>query len=399
MLARVHRRLILFAVLLSGATLMISGLLTIREYFERNLALVARTISYAIEPAVVFGDGDAIREGIASVAAVHEVRLVELRGKDGRVLSRWAQPAAGSDAPGNSFTERLLHLPAAKAKITHGSQVIGEVSVAGDTGVLTGYLLSGALISLCCLGITIIAMRILGRRMEEGVVGPLADIALVAHEVRSQRAFDRRVRPSDIAEIDKFGRDFKALLAELQGWHVSLTEEKDKLEHEATHDRLTGLGNRALFERSLEAEVAETVRSRTSFALLYLDADHFKQVNDVYGHMSGDALLVGIAQRLRGCIRDKDAAFRLGGDEFAIILGNGVDHSLLDAVTMRLQEALSTPIAMPSGRSLNASLSIGAAIYPDDGISPDDMLRRADERMYEDKVRKRGTLRVQGSHA
>jgi diguanylate cyclase (GGDEF)-like protein len=397
-LARVHLRLVLLAVLLSGAMLMVSGLVTIRDYFERNLALVASTVSYAVEPAIVFGDAEAMRDGVGSVARLHDVRLVELRDADGRLLTRWTPPG-GDVAAGETLTERLLGVELARQAIHRGDQTIGEVRVAGDTSMLTGYLLSGALISLCCLGLTVLAMRLLAKRMDEGVVAPLSDIASVAHEVRSQRAFDRRVSPSGIAEVDKFGRDFNALLAELEGWHSSLTAEKDKLAHDATHDPLTGLGNRALLERSLQAAVGDELRPAQPFALLYLDADHFKQVNDRHGHQAGDTLLIGIANRLRSSIRLHDHAFRLGGDEFAVVLGPTVDHARLATVVGRIETAMAEPVDLPSGKAILPSLSIGAAIYPDDGGSPADLLRRADELMYQNKLRKRDNHRTQGSHA
>lgn len=397
MLAHVHRRLVFLAVLLSGATLMLSGLVTIRGYFEGNLDLVARTIGYSVEPAVVFGDARAMREAISSVAEGHEVRLVELRDPRGQLLARWeAYPGAAAQP---SLTERLLRIKPATELVRHAEETIGEVHVTGDTGVLRYYILSGALISLCCLSITFIAARVLARRMEEGVITPLADIASVAHDVRSYRAFDRRVSPSGIAEIDKFGRDFNGLLNELEGWHSTLTQEKDKYEHDATHDALTGLGNRVLFDRCIDQAVSETARTGASFALLYLDANHFKRVNDAHGHLAGDALLAGIAARLSGCIRQEDRAFRLGGDEFAVILSPAADLEMLDVVTARIEEAMAAPIILPSGKTVVPSLSIGAALYPDGGLSSQELLRLADEHMYQDKLRKRSGFTSQGSHA
>lgn len=397
-LARVHRRLVLLAVVLSGTLLMASGFLIIREYFERNLTLVARTIGYAVEPAIVFGDPEAISESIGSVAGMHEVRLVELRDGAGRLLARWSPP----DHPANSapsLTDRLLQLAPGRETIGHGEQRIGEVRVIGDTHILASYLLTGALISLCCLGITVLASRLLMRRMEEHVVEPLAQIASVAHMVRRKRAFGLRVPHSEIAEIDTFSTDFNALLAELQGWHASITREKDQLAHQATHDSLTALGNRALFEDRLADMVNETVRSGAAFGLLYLDADYFKRVNDKHGHLSGDMLLVGIATRIRACIRQQDQAFRLGGDEFAVILTPAVDQGRLNAVVRRIEMAMKEPFDLPSGEAISPSLSIGAAIYPDDGISPHDLLRCADEAMYQHKLRKRGDFPSPDTHA
>lgn len=397
-LARVHRRLVLLAVLLSGALLMASGFFIIREYFERNLTLVARTIGYTVEPAIVFGDPEAIRESMGSVAGMHDVRQVELRDAAGRLLARWAPPGK-SESGTPTLADRLLEIAPGRETIRHGSERIGEVRVIGDTRLMANYLLTGALISLSCLGITVIASRLLMRRMEEDVVRPLARIASVAHTVRRHRAFGLRVPHSAIAEIDTFSTDFNALLAELQGWHTSLTREKDQLAHQATHDSLTALGNRALFEHRLGERVDETVRSGAPFGLLYLDADFFKQVNDTHGHLAGDALLVGIAARIRACIRQHDQAFRLGGDEFAVILTPALDRARLDAVIRRIELAMDEPVELASGEVIRPSLSIGAAIYPDDGISPQDLLRRADEAMYQHKLRKRGDFSSTDQHA
>lgn len=397
-LTRVYRRLVLLAAVLSGVLLMTTGFVVIRGYFERNLSLVARTIGYTAEPAIVFGDPQAIRESIGSVAGLNDVRLVEVHDSAGRLLASWSPPDSGNNAaPG--LVDRVLNVGPARETIRHGDTEIGRVRVVGDTGLLASYLLAGALISLSCLGITVIAMRILMRRMEEDVVEPLARIASVAHTVRRKRAFGMRVPPSAIAEINTFSTDFNALLAELQGWHVNLTQENDQLNHRATHDSLTGLGNRALFESRLGEMISETIRTGAAFGLLYLDADHFKQVNDTYGHLAGDALLKAIAGLLQSSIRQQDQAFRLGGDEFAIILNPAVDQIRLDSVVRRIEQAVATPVALPSGDDIHPSLSVGAAIYPDDGVSPEDLLRFADDAMYKQKLRKRSDLSRPDAHA
>jgi diguanylate cyclase (GGDEF)-like protein len=395
-LARTHRRLVVLAVLLAAATLLTSGLLTTRNYVERNLELVAHTIAYTIEPAMVFGDPDAIREGIASVAGTGDVERVELYGPNGELLSLWTRIPEGSEGLAEKLTDLSLRMAPARTEIRHGDKLLGRLTVVGDNRILAGYLISGAVISLCGLGIILLAMRILAQRMEEGVIAPLDDIAAVAHAVRQDRAFDRRVQPSGIAELDRFGRDFNALLAELEGWHNSLTREKNQFEHEATHDALTGLGNRTLFERTLDMMVGETARSGEPFALVYFDADRFKEVNDLHGHAAGDALLVEIAARLRRSARRQDHAFRLGGDEFALILGPNIDSEMLGSIANRIKAAMAVPIALPSGCSIIPSLSMGAAIYRDDGLSPEELLGHADRDMYQDKRRKRGPSVVEG---
>jgi len=273
--------------------------------------------------------------------------------------------------------------------IRRGQHMIGQVRVYGGVSGVGVYLLSGVGVAIWCLALAILATHLLSRRLRRGVIAPLAEVAEVAHVVRTQRAFDRRLPRADIAEIDRFSQDFNALLAELEGWHVSLTQENEVLAVKASHDDLTGLGNRALFERTLEATIGEAVRADTSCAVLYLDADHFKEINDSHGHAVGDAILRAIADRLRASIRQIDHAFRQGGDEFAIILAAPIGQDDVQGIIMRIVQAMEEPVDLPDGRSLTASLSIGFAVFPDDGMAAGDLLRRADAAMYHDKRRRR----------
>ncbi|WP_187172786.1 diguanylate cyclase domain-containing protein, partial [Enterococcus faecium] len=129
-----------------------------------------------------------------------------------------------------------------------------------------------------------------------------------------------RVPPARIAEMDALGDDFNALLEELERREALLEQRNEELSRQALHDSLTGLPNRAYFEQHLQARLAEARRAGTSVALLFLDNDHFKSVNDRHGHAAGDALLVAVAQRLRAQLRESDLVARLGGDEFAIVM-------------------------------------------------------------------------------
>lgn len=385
-LSRTHRHILLLACLLVAA-LMISGFLTIRDYYHRNLELITRSLNYAVEPAIVFGDPPAMRDAIASVVQQQDVRSVELRDTDGQVLVRWEKPRDMLD-----FAGRLPGIASVRQDVRQGQATIGELRVTGNTSLLSRYLLSGLAIAVIFLGFTFFAIRVQTRRIESKVISPLADIAQVARDVRGERAFDRRAQPSQIAEIDQFGQDFNALLAELQGWHASITEEKDKLAHDAAHDPLTGLGNRSLFNRNLETARVDSIHSGRTFALLYLDVDKLKQVNDASGHQAGDALLIGVAERLRTCIRAHDQAFRIGGDEFAIIIGATSDHETLAAIVSRINSAMVPPLSLPSGETLSPSVSVGGAVFPNDGASAHELIRKADAEMYRHKLSKQGEL-------
>jgi diguanylate cyclase (GGDEF)-like protein len=144
------------------------------------------------------------------------------------------------------------------------------------------------------------------------------------------------------------------------------------------HDSLTGLPRRTL----LQAHMDKVLGMRVPFCLLFIDLDNFKQVNDVYGHKTGDALLRQIASQLQQCIRAGDLAVRVGGDEFVVLLAN-TDHG--DDAAGRVRQAL-----LPVVTSYGAGASVGFATYPLDGSTLEDLLSTADDRMYQAKNSKRG---------
>ena len=385
-LARVHMRLILFAVLMAGVTLTLTGVIVIRGYAARNLTLIAQTVGYTIEPALIFDDIEAAREGIAAVATSENVRSVEVHDRQGRLVAAWNKPRNGMVGGLGRMMDALFWPNPVKAPVHHGRGIVAEVRVFGDAGGLGGYILSGIVTALACLGLTIVATRMLARRLQRDVTRPLARIAEVAHAVRTDRQFDRRVPSADICEVNQLAHDFNALLDELEDWHAGILNENRILERQATRDPLTGLGNRAMFERELAGTMGKADDKEASFAVIYVDVNRFKQVNDTHGHDAGDVMLIVIAARLRMTLRPGDMAFRLGGDEFALILAPGITREEEERLSARIRESMKQPIMLPSGASIESSLSIGSAYYPQDGVDPRALLRHADAAMYAQKA-------------
>jgi diguanylate cyclase (GGDEF)-like protein/PAS domain S-box-containing protein len=177
---------------------------------------------------------------------------------------------------------------------------------------------------------------------------------------------------------------------EVEGLIVNMrdiTERKafeDELRHQAFHDSLTGLANRALYEDRLQHALTRSLRARHSLAVLFLDLDDFKTVNDSLGHRAGDTLLKGIAARIDPLLRPTDTAARLGGDEFAVLL-DGVDgETQARAIADRILEALHPPFTIDE-RKLNVTASIGFAMN-DGPAHADELLRNADIAMYAAKA-------------
>lgn len=166
--------------------------------------------------------------------------------------------------------------------------------------------------------------------------------------------------------------------------HVAETDERKRieaaLEHQALHDALTGLPNRALLNDRLRHAIAAAYRSRSPLALLMLDLDLFKEVNDTFGHVMGDRVLQQIASRLEGASRQSDTVARLGGDEFAILLPN-TDSVGATVAAGKLLSAIETPMRIDD-REHDLRGSIGVAVCPQHGEDADTLLRHADAAMY-----------------
>jgi diguanylate cyclase (GGDEF)-like protein/PAS domain S-box-containing protein len=161
---------------------------------------------------------------------------------------------------------------------------------------------------------------------------------------------------------------------------------QSRIEYLARHDALTGLPNRLTFLERAESLVA-AAGART-LALLFIDVDHFKRVNDSAGHLAGDALLQGLAGRITGTLRGSDLVGRFAGDEFVVLLAGEQDHAAIQAVAAKLLAAIEAPISV-EGRAISVGASIGVALYPQHGATPAELLKHADTAMYHAKARGR----------
>ncbi len=210
-------------------------------------------------------------------------------------------------------------------------------------------------------------------------------------------------------------RDVAHLVSETSGmrpyWHgvmVDITERKEleqQVEHLAFHDSLTGLPNRKRFEEALRAAISRSRRSDQAVALLFMDLDGFKQVNDSLGHDVGDLLLCGVADRLRAATRETDLVARQGGDEFLVLVadvqprGSAADApstiaaeavlAVADEVAARIERAMVDPFDL-AGHQITTRASVGISVYPYDAQDERTLMKHADAAMYEAKRRGEG---------
>ena len=387
-LGRGHLSVALLAVGLAGISLTLLGVLALRVYANHNLHLIARSINYTVEAAVVFDDSAAANESLALIASREEVAEAKVFNDEGELLAHWQRADTGRLAKlevqvATALLDEPVNLP-----ILHQQQQVGQ----GRSLLL--FLLSGLAGILFCTVLSALAAQYLSRRLLSDIVRPLRGLASVAHAARRERSFDRRVPEAPIAELNELGNDFNALLDELEVWHSHLQNENQTLAHQASHDSLTGLPNRAFFEGRLNRSVRNAARQQDHLALLFLDSDHFKQINDTLGHAVGDEVLISVADRVRAQLREHDLVARLGGDEFAVLLTPLQSREDAELIAEKIVASMKLPVQLDSGRSIATSLSVGIAYYPDDGADPASLLNAADAAMYQAKRKRRGHWQV-----
>jgi diguanylate cyclase (GGDEF)-like protein len=228
---------------------------------------------------------------------------------------------------------------------------------------------------------------------KDGYLPVLAVTAHPAHKVRALRggAKDFVSKPFDLAEVLMRVHN----MLEVRLLHDAARDHGKLLEALALNDPLTGLANRRLLADRMSMAIVHARRNRTAMAVIYLDLDGFKQINDALGHGVGDAVLKTAAGRLVALVREEDTVARLGGDEFMVSLWHvtGADHAA--GVGQRVIEALSSPLAI-EGRSLNMTASAGVAIYPVHGEDAEALMKSADLALYEAKRAGKNACRVAG---
>ncbi len=223
----------------------------------------------------------------------------------------------------------------------------------------------------------------------------------VDFEVAWRQAWEQGYWEGELSLIDREGSDTPVLLSltaltldwgerrmvglfsDISGIH----DREQRMWHRAHHDPLTGAANRVLFHERLNRVIVEAERHGDLAAVLYLDLDGFKPINDTYGHDVGDQMLVTLVRRLQEATRETDSVARLGGDEFAVLLVRPTDADDVRKVGEKLRQEIERPVMLEEGM-LRMAVSIGSAVYPMDGVTADTLLQVADEEMYHEKARR-----------
>ena len=266
--------------------------------------------------------------------------------------------------------------------ITHNGVLLGRFLVGISRQSLQDELRRQVLLQALVMGAIVLFLSgAIFAVFRMNVLYPIRRLISASRDVGRGRYTAVEVGSSD--ELGLLARAFNAMAEEVK-------EEQEKLHRQANYDVLTGLPNRMMAFDRITLEIHRAKRSGQRFAVVFIDLDNFKNVNDTLGHAMGDQLLVAIGARLQSALRDTDTVARLGGDEFLILLPDVMNSAEVERVAERLLEAVSEPREL-GVRKVTTQCSIGVAVYPDNGESVEVLMANADNAMYQAKALKAGS--------
>ncbi|MBL5965194.1 diguanylate cyclase DgcN [Lelliottia amnigena] len=379
-LRRISMISVVITMTLIWLLLSIASVVTLKQYAQKNLELTSATMSRSLEASLVFNDAAAATETLAMLGKQGQFAVAEVLDAQGKRFAHWSwNPNDNPDALGTLVSRRLFPTPAIQP-VLHNGHAIGEVRITARDSLISHFIwMSFAVLTGCILFAAFVALSIT-QSLHNGIVNALQNITDVVHDVKSNRNFSRRVEEERIEEFHRFGQDFNSLLDEMEEWQLKLQARNAQLMRTAMHDPLTGLANRAAFRNSIAALMKDS-SAQTNSALLFLDGDDFKLINDTWGHAAGDCVLIEVANRMIEFGAKRHQSYRLGGDEFAMIL-YGV-HSATDVQQLcaALSQQFLRPYDLHNGNTANMSLSIGFALTWEN-TSVEALLEQADRNMY-----------------
>ncbi len=424
----IRRKFTLIIVIISTVSLLLASIAFIatdrintREALSNNLRTITEIIAANSSAALLFGDKLAAEENLGFLQAQKHIEAAAIFGLDGSEFVSYRKTAAGHiDLPEPVFeTNNILfrneHVELFN-NITHEGETIGAIYIRSDLDAVHERLILFMEIVCVVLLASLLVTLMLSTKMQRIITDPLLRLSAIARQISIEKNYSLRVIGGGKDELGNLVVDFNIMLDEIQlrddklKDHRTQLEERvsqrtreleesnnqlnkskkqaetvaKRMEYHAHHDDLTGLPNRVLLNDRINTELAHARRQQSMMAVLFLDMDRFKVINDSLGHAIGDQLLRIISRRFKNCVREEDTVARFGGDEFMILLPRITSSSDAGRVGRKIIDALVEPISC-NGHELHITTSIGISIYPFDSTDAEILIKNADISMYRAK--------------
>jgi diguanylate cyclase (GGDEF)-like protein len=393
------------ALLLSAFGFAVNDLLSLRHAMFDRLRTQADIIGFNTVAALTFSDPEAALDTLSSLKNEADIVGAALFSHQGRLFAHYQRgtenvPPHVPEQDSGIINGNLFVV----SPIVFGGERIGSIMLISDLRSWKHRQLRELAIGAGVFSLSLFVAMLLSSRLQRLVSEPILKLAGTARRVSESQDYSLRAEKLSSDEIGALVDDFNGMLRQIQlrdielqkarneleeKVHVrtqELTELTRQLEHQAYHDTLTGLSNRVTFDDHLRLATAQAKRDDRRIAVMFLDLDRFKVINDTLGHAIGDKLLVQVAQRLKACLRNSDTLARLGGDEFAVLLPQTREGTGAADVAMKITAAIAEPIQV-DGYSLHVTTSIGISLFPEDGSRAETIVKNADTAMYRSKDR------------
>ena len=408
------------SLLLASLAFITSDRINTQQTVTNNLKTMAEIIAANSSAALLFGDPEAAQETLGFLKSQKHIQAAAIYEMNSSVFASYRKPGidiafpdTGIQAETTLFwgdhVELFIH-------INYEGEQIGVVYLRSNMKAVHDRLVWFLGIVVGVLLVSLLITVILSTRLQRIITDPLLRLSSIARQVRSEKNYSLRVIGEGRDEVGCLITDFNAMLDEIQSRDDELRENRSQLEarvtqrtrelevansslatskeqaecvakrmeYHAHHDALTGLPNRILLNDRITTELAHARRKQGMVAVLFLDLDRFKIINDSLGHAVGDQLLRVIARRLGNCVREEDTVARLGGDEFMVLLPNINGSSDAGRIARKVIDCLIDPISC-NGHELHITTSVGISIYPYDGTDSETLIKHADISMYRAK--------------
>ena len=395
---------LLIVSLITLLTISSMGLLmygSLRDDYRQDAATLSAMLGQSVNSALLSNDAKAAQGALEGLRTVRDVLRAEIYDKSGHLFASYARENNTFNAPlsfDRSQYEEAAHFGSLALdnvspvlSVSPDKKQIGIITI--RIGLVNAYThlayQIGAILLVGLLSFTLIAALL--TKLQKSITLPLLSLTQAMHKVSKDGDFSARATLVSQDEIGELASVFNQMLDELSkrenSLHQQLEERRrieERLSEIANFDSVSNLPNRNSFNSQIDRALINYKYDLEKFALMFIDLDNFKYVNDTFGHHAGDLLLARVAERLRGSLRQEDYVARLGGDEFAIIMNDFTDISQISTVSRKILTTLQQPFFL-EGHEAFIGASIGITICPDNGEDRETLQRQADSAMYQAK--------------
>ena len=393
-------------LLLTFALIAMASLLAARDLQAEAATHSAELLANSLAPMLVFEDKAAAAQELASFGVQSDGRQLRVSNASDQVFAQWPVPAqAGlSSAPqglGSGGTLRFMQWRVVEVwvPIRFKQELVGYLGLQESLQRVQLAVLRMVALAAVLIGLAIILAGQLLRWVQRKSLAPIVELSDLAERVALSQDYSQRAKVHRFDEVGRLSERFNQMLKRVE---ISQAELNQQLRQEqqagqqfellAHRDSLTQLPNRLYFQSALQRHMAVSCQEVHLMALMFIDLDNFKTVNDRHGHDAGDAVLREVTQRMTQVLRSGDVLCRLGGDEFALILPNLTDEIAAEQLALRLIAAIREPMVL-EGHLMPIGATVGLAFCPTDEVDPAQLLSAADVAMYAAKRAGKNTYR------